>query len=37
MQKDQDYQFNICNFQKGKILYGRGLRPYVFSTQKHLR
>ena len=37
MQKDKDYHFNICNFQKAKILYGRGLKPYVFSTQKHLK
>ncbi len=33
MQKDKDYVFNICNFQKKKILYTRGLKPYVFSTQ----
>jgi hypothetical protein len=33
LEKDKEYIFNICNFQKKKILYGRGLKPYVFSSQ----
>lgn len=35
--KEQEYRLNICNFQKGKILYERGLKPYVFSAQRHAR
>lgn len=29
------YKLNICNFQKGKNLYARGMRPYLYSTQKY--
>jgi hypothetical protein len=29
------YKLNICNFQKGKNLYNRGMRPYLYSTQKY--
>ena len=32
--KGQVYKFNICNFQKGKVLYTRGMRPYMLSKQK---
>jgi hypothetical protein len=26
---------NICNFQKSKSLYTRGMKPFVFSKQRH--
>lgn len=29
------YKFNICNFQKGKNLYSRGMRPYCFSKKRY--
>ena len=29
--KDTVYQINICNFQKAKTLYTRGMKPYVTS------
>jgi cytosolic carboxypeptidase protein 2/3 len=25
------YQLNLCNFQKAKSLYSRGMKPYLFS------
>ena len=31
---DTVYKFNICNFQKGKILYNRGMRPYMRSMME---
>jgi hypothetical protein len=34
IQPNQVYKFNICNFKKKKILFFRGAKPYVFSTQK---
>ena len=33
MEKDREYTFHVCNFQKKKILYARGLRPYVWSKE----
>lgn len=27
------YRFNICNFQKDKVLYLRGMKPYMFSQK----
>ena len=27
------YKLNICNFQKDKCLFARGMRPYVFSEK----
>jgi hypothetical protein len=35
MEKEREYTFHICNFQKKKILYARGLKPYVYSTQAY--
>ena len=29
------YKINICNFQKGKNLYIRGMRPYCYSLKKY--
>ena len=29
--KGTRYKFNICNFQKNKSLYTRGMKPYVLS------
>lgn len=37
LQKDKEYRFNVCNFQKDNILYGRGLKPYVYSREKFVR
>lgn len=31
LQKGDVYQFNICNFQKAKTLYSRGMKPYLLS------
>ncbi len=31
LQKNVSYRINICNFQKTKTLYLRGMKPYVFS------
>jgi hypothetical protein len=28
------YRFNICNFQKCKSLYSRGMKPYIHSMKK---
>lgn len=28
-----EYRINICNFQKGKTLYLRGMKPYMFSCK----
>jgi hypothetical protein len=33
MQKGLPYRFNICNFQKGKCLYFRGMKPYIYSKK----
>lgn len=30
------YKLNICNFQKGKNLYMRGMRPYCYSFGVYL-
>jgi hypothetical protein len=37
MEKEREYTFHICNFQKKKILYARGLKPYVYSTQAYVQ
>ncbi len=29
----EKYRINICNFQKNKTLYTRGMGPYVFSRR----
>lgn len=29
------YRFNICNFQKCKSLYTRGMKPFVLSKKKN--
>ena len=29
IQPDVAYRINICNFQKGKSLYTRGMKPYM--------
>lgn len=26
------YRINICNFQKSKTLYLRGMKPYIYSA-----
>lgn len=31
------YKINICNFQKDKCLFARGMKPYLFSLQRHKR
>lgn len=31
MKKNTTYHLNICNFQKAKTLYNRGMKPYIFS------
>jgi hypothetical protein len=33
--KGSKYRFHICNFQKSKSLYTRGMKPFVFSKQRH--
>lgn len=33
LKKGEKYRFNICNFQKEKVLYSRGMRPYIFSKK----
>jgi len=35
LKKGEAYQINLCNFQKAKSLYTRGMRPYVFSHRKN--
>ena len=35
-EQEKTYKFNICNFQKGKSLYSRGMKPYYYSTKKYL-
>lgn len=35
--KGAKYRFNICNFQKSKSLYSRGMKPFVFSRARHDR
>jgi hypothetical protein len=37
MIKDVKYKFNICNFQKGKSLYARGMKPYIYSRERFLK
>lgn len=34
MQVGKVYKLNICNFQKGKNLYARGMKPYLYSQKK---
>lgn len=29
------YKINICNFQKDKCLFARGMKPYVYSKKMH--
>ena len=36
LQTDKSYKITICNFQKGKSLYSRGMKPYCFSTKRYL-
>lgn len=31
------YRINICNFQKDKCLFTRGMRPYLFSEKRSRR
>ena len=33
MVKGETYKFHIANFQKGGILYTRGMKPYYFSAK----
>jgi hypothetical protein len=33
--KGAKYRFNICNFQKSKSLYTRGMKPFVLSKRRH--
>jgi hypothetical protein len=33
MKKGNIYTFNICNFSKGKSLYTRGMKPFIFSKK----
>ena len=33
LKKYQEYRINICNFEKGKSLYTRGMKPYILSKQ----
>lgn len=35
MQVGKSYKLNICNFQKGKNLYMRGMKPYYYSTKMY--
>ena len=30
------YRFNICNFQKSKNLYSRGMSPYFYSLRRFI-
>lgn len=32
----QTYKFNICNFQKLKSLYSRGMSPYYYSLNRFI-
>ena len=34
MKKNEKYKLNICNFQKDKILYSRGMKPYILSKKR---
>ena len=31
------YKINICNFQKDRCLFARGMKPYVFSKERYRR
>lgn len=35
MSKLKKYRINICNLQKTKTLYSRGMKPYIFSYKKY--
>jgi hypothetical protein len=32
--KGKNYTINICNFQKNRSLYARGMKPYIYSKKK---
>lgn len=34
-QKGAKYRFNICNFQKSKSLYTRGMKPFILSKMRN--
>jgi cytosolic carboxypeptidase protein 2/3 len=34
LKENVKYKINICNFQKGKTLFSRGMKPYIFSKMK---
>jgi hypothetical protein len=34
MTAGEKYRINICNFQKTKTLYTRGMGPYIFSRRE---
>ena len=36
MVKGKTYKFYISNFQKGGILYTRGMKPYIYSEKAKL-
>ena len=31
------YRLNICNFQKDKCLFARGMKPYIYSEKRRQR
>ena len=31
------YKINICNFQKDKCLFSRGMKPYIFSSKRQAK
>lgn len=35
IKQNEKYKLNICNFQKGKTLYTRGMKPYIYSHKKN--
>ena len=35
MSKLRKYKINICNLQKTKTLYSRGMKPFIFSYKKY--
>lgn len=37
LDKDKTYKLNICNFQKTKGLYSRGMTPYFYSEMRYLK
>ena len=34
MKKLLKYRINICNFQKDKCLFARGMKPYIYSKRR---